>query len=187
MDNYLDIRLLPDPEMPATVLMNSLFAKLHRRLVVDESLQIGVSFPALLHGSKTLGQTLRVHGSGAGLKVLMAESWIGGLLGYAQLGAAAAVPANAQAITVRRVQPNSSPEQLARRYAKRHNVTEAEAAARYESMQPKALKLPYLLLKSQSTGQGFSFFINQQVAENGEVLGGFNRYGLSQTATLPGF
>ena len=33
MDHYLDIRLLPDPEFPAPLLMNALFTKLHRALV----------------------------------------------------------------------------------------------------------------------------------------------------------
>ena len=36
MDAFVDLTLLPDPEFPATTLMNALFSKLHRGLVGPE-------------------------------------------------------------------------------------------------------------------------------------------------------
>lgn len=39
MDAFVDIALLPDPEFPATTLLNALFSKFHRGLVGLEAVQ----------------------------------------------------------------------------------------------------------------------------------------------------
>ncbi len=44
MNHYLDIRLLPDPEFTATVLMSALFSKLHRGLAELGTGRVGVQF-----------------------------------------------------------------------------------------------------------------------------------------------
>ena len=41
MNHYTDISILPDPEFPATVLMNSLYTKLHKALCDLNSTRIG--------------------------------------------------------------------------------------------------------------------------------------------------
>lgn len=47
--------------------------------------------------------------------------------------------------------------------------------------------LPYVQLRSASTGQRFCLFLALGDPEPNPVLGSFNAYGLSNTATLPWF
>ena len=59
MDAYLELQLLPDPEFPPAMLMNALFAKLHRALVSHGEGRIGISFPDVGKKAGQLGQRLR--------------------------------------------------------------------------------------------------------------------------------
>ena len=68
MDAFVDLTLLPDPEFPATTLMNALFSKLHRGLVGHGEGTIGVSFPDVEDAHRGLGSRLRLHGSAADLR-----------------------------------------------------------------------------------------------------------------------
>ena len=88
---------------------------------------------------------------------------------------------------LRRVQPKGSPQRLARRYAKRHGVSEAEALALYAEMKEDLLRLPFLKLRSSSTGQIFSLFVDRGPAQKQPTAGSFNSYGFSEDATVPWF
>ena len=169
MDHYLDIRLLPDPEFPAPILMNALFAKLHRALVAQSTTDIGISFPGATPSH--LGGVMRLHGSAARLDI----------------GAISPVPDAAGHCQVRRVQSKSSAERLRRRYLKRHpEVDEETAAQQIPNEAERRLALPYLRIKSSSSDQQFLLFI-QQRPEVHQQTGDFNSYGLSSTATIPWF
>ncbi len=173
MDHYLDIRLLPDPEFPAPILMNALFAKLHRALVAQSTTDIGISFPGATPSH--LGGVMRLHGSAARLDTHM------------DIGAISPVPDAAGHCQVRRVQSKSSAERLRRRYLKRHpEVDEETAAQQIPNEAERRLALPYLRIKSSSSDQQFLLFI-QQRPEVHQQTGDFNSYGLSSTATIPWF
>lgn len=187
MDHYCDIQLRPDPDFVPAVLMNALCSKLHRALVAQPSLQLGISFPDYSLTPRTLGNCLRLHGLHTELTALHQSHWLSGMQDHVLLGAIQAVPTDAQQIAVRRVQAKSSPERLAKRYAQRHNISESEALVLYQSVKPKKLKLPFLTLNSQSTGQRFTLFIQQSKPQSQSVAGTFNRYGLSTSATVPWF
>jgi len=183
MNACLDIRLRPDPEMSAPLLMNSLFAKLHRQLVANKSLRIGMSFPAYSAEQCSLGDIMRLHGDENILQQLMATDWLGGLRGY--LRVANIVPATGNRhVSVRRVQTRSSPTRLARRYQSRHDVSEEEAMARFADAKPEYSKLPFLTVKSNSSEQNFRLFVRQTPASTPQA-GEFNCYALSREATLP--
>ncbi len=197
MDYYIDIRLRPDPEFKPTVLMNALYAKLHKVLVQLKATQIGVSFP--LHGTKDasgkvirhLGEILRVHGPQAALAQLQAQSWIGAMSESVQVMPISVIPTQVQHRSVRRVQIQSSPERIQRRLVKRlmarEDISEAEASVRIT--RPPALMLndPYLTVQSTSTGQRFRLFVRHHPAQAQASTGVFNAYGLSTTASLPWF
>jgi len=184
MDHYLDIRLLPEePEVSESFLLNALFAKLHLRLGQLASADIGVSFP---HHAKRLGNLLRLHGTEPGLQSLMAEDWLQGLKGYCECSQPTAVPANTEYRTVRRVQAKSAHNKRQRSIAKGW-LTAEEAQLRIADSQQKSLKLPFMQLKSRSTGQLMRLYI-----EHGPLLtepqpGCFSAYGLSASATIPWF
>ncbi len=182
MDACLDVWLRPDPEMSAPLLMNSLFAKLHRQLVALKPLQIGMSFPGYSNDPPNLGEAMRLHGRPADLQQLMTHDWLGGLRGYLRI--ADVVPVSGtHHVRVRRVQTKSSPERLARRYRTRHGVSMDEAAARYFSAKPEWSGLPFLTVKSRSSDQKFRLFISQEQVE-GLIPGEFNCYALSGQASL---
>ena len=188
MDHYLEIKLLPDPEFAPTVLMNALFAKLHRGLVDLNSTRIGVSFPGLKSEPKqrSLGDRLRLHGDADDLQQLMALPWLSGMNDHTAVSELASVPPQAGVCTVRRVQAKSSPARLRRRLMRRRGIGEEAARERIPDALAERLDLPFVTLKSRSTEQTFLLFIDQQPVSQ-TVAGAFNHYGLSRIATVPWF
>ncbi|HDS9359919.1 TPA: type I-F CRISPR-associated endoribonuclease Cas6/Csy4 [Enterobacter cancerogenus] len=184
MDHYLEIRVLPDPEFSEEVLMAALFAKLHRALGARGKGDIGVSFP--LHGVKP-GACLRLHGSEQALRELDATSWRKGLSDYCRSTDVLAVPHVQCWRSVSRVQVKSSPQRLLRRSVKKGWLSEAEAQARALTMDAQHTDLPWLNMRSLSTGQPFRLFIRHGGALSEPVEGTFSSYGLSATATVPWF
>lgn len=187
MNYYCDIHLRPDPDFVSAILLNALFSKLHRFLTEHPALSIGVSFPGYSIKSLTLGSQMRLHGNKADISALQNATWLTGMQDHVDCTAVTPVPASSQHMQVRRVQAKSSPERLARRYAKRHKVSETDALRIYQAVRPEKLRLPFLTLNSDSTGQRFILFIEQSAPQPDAVSGSFNRYGLSQTATVPWF
>ncbi|OGT87547.1 MAG: type I-F CRISPR-associated endoribonuclease Cas6/Csy4 [Gammaproteobacteria bacterium RIFOXYA12_FULL_61_12] len=187
MDTYIDIRLLPDPEFPSTLLMNALFGKLHRGLVTFGEGSIGVSFPDVGQKSHSLGHHLRLHGTAATLERFMQNGWLKGMSDHLTVGSPSAVPAHAQYRTVRRVQAKSNPERERRRLIARKGVSEDQARAAIPDEKAKLLDLPYVVLNSQSTNQQFRLFIEHMPKEAEARAGSFSAYGLSTTATVPWF
>ena len=151
MDAYLELQLLPDPEFPPAMLMNALFAKLHRALVSHGEGRIGISFPDV--GTGQLGQRLRLHGQAGELEKLMASNWLQGMRDHLAAFAIHPVPDGAKHRIVRRVQAQSNPERLRRRLCKRHTLSEEEARQRIPNRTARYLELPYVQLRRPSTGQ----------------------------------
>ncbi len=187
MDHYLEIRLLPDPEFKTTVLMNALFAKLHRALFDLDARHIGISFPAADPERPTLGDHLRLHGASGDLHNLMELQWLTGMRDHTVIRGPAMVPGQVRFRVVRRVQAKSNPERLRRRLAKRKGLTEDEAKRAIPQAIAERLNLPYVTIKSRSTGQDFRLFIDQMPLTNHAISGAFSHYGLSATATIPWF
>lgn len=188
MDHYQDIQIRPDPEFPAPMLMNALFAKLHRALVQLQSNNIGVSFPKVNYGAPHLGDRLRLHGSVDALQALQGINWLSGMRDHIETQEIASIPANTQHRRIKRVQVKSSAERLRRRYIKRHAGTSAiEAAELIPDAAEKRVILPFLQLNSESTGQRYYLFIEHQPLQATPVPGEFNAHGLSHQATVPWF
>lgn len=199
LTHYVDLSLLPDPEFPANQLMNALYAKLHRALcdlreADPDHPGVGVSFPAhSQEGSLGLGTCLRLHGPAHTLALLMEQAWLKGMrdhLAQAQPLVQAVPPHCLGHRLVHRVQVQSSPERLRRRWLKRHGgeTFADEAAQRYPDQVAQRLRLPYLQLRSRSTGQQFLLFIQHGPVLPEPVQGSFSNYGLSlQGSTVPWF
>lgn len=187
MDSYLELQLLPDPEFAATLLMDALFAKLHRGLAASGETQIGVSFPDVEKAGGTLGQRLRLHGSAADLTRLNASNWLKGMRDHLAISEISPVPSAAHQRQVRRVQAKSSPERQRRRAIRRLDLSPEAAAERIPDSSAERLNLPYLTLTSQSTGQQFRLFIEHRPLQTSATPGAFNSYGLSRTASVPWF
>lgn len=187
MDHYLDIELRPDPEFPAPQLMNALFAKLHRALVGQGCGDIGISFPGVNTQAPHLGTRLRLHGREEPLTKLTASDWLTGMRDHVATGQPAAVPANARHRIVRRVQAHSSPERMRRRLMRRKNLDAEQARQHIPDSAAQHLRLPFVQLRSTSSGQSFRLFIEHGPMLDSPAPGEFSAYGLSQTATVPWF
>ncbi len=186
MDHYLDLRLRADPEFPQHQLMDALFARLHRALVQLDSTGIGLSFPDVRGLRGGLGARMRLHGTVAALEPLASLSWLVGMRDHVEVASVLEVPASASWISVRRIQAKSNVDRLRRRQMKRKGWTAEEAAAALPDSAAEMLDLPFLTVRSTSTGQTFRLFVHQQPAAV-QQLGSFNAYGFSIEATLPRF
>lgn len=187
MDHYLDLHLLPDPEFPATQLMNALLAKLHRGLHDLRRDDIGISFPGIEGKSAGLGSQLRLHGTAQTLGTLLAMNWLTGMRDHLRQGELSPVPSAVQHRHVSRVQVDSNPERARRRLIKRHGISEEQARERIPDHAAKRSNLPFAQLRSLTTGQHFRLFIQQGPLLDKPQAGAFNGYGLSSTATVPWF
>lgn len=183
MDHYLEIRVLPDPELHEGQLLSALFAKLHQRLGQAGEGRVGLSFP--LHGV-ALGGIVRVHGTSADLQALMAENWLQGVKDYIHSTAILPVPAGVSYRTVRRVQAKSAHNKRKRSIAKGW-LSEEEALARIPDSQQKPLRMPYIELRSLSNGNLMRVYVEHGPVQPHPQPGVFNAYGLSATATVPWF
>jgi len=187
MKYYVDFFLLPDPEFPTAFLMNVLFAKLHRVFVEIDSRELGVSFPRVQREKPSLGDCLRLHGSFLNLERLLGLNWLTGMHDHLQVEPIKLIPGHSLHCRVQRVQAKSNVDRLRRRYMQRHGISETEAARLIPDTVEKRVLLPFLQIKSQSTGQHFRLFIEHLTPQEQEVSGEFNSYGLSLTATVPCF
>jgi CRISPR-associated endonuclease Csy4 len=187
MDHYFDTDLRPDPEFPSYQLLAALYAKLHRALVALASDAIGVSFPDFDLKSPHLGTRVRLHGELGVLSTLLASDWLVGIRDHVALTQPAPVPDNAKHRRVGRVQVKSSPERMRRRLMRRQNIDEQGARQRIPDESARLTHLPFVQMRSASSGQTFRLFIEHGPIQPNAVAGDFNAYGLSQEATIPWF
>lgn len=185
--HYIDCTLRPDPEFAPAHLLNALYAKLHRALAALGTGDVGVSFPTVSPRGAHLGSVLRIHGSLDALQRLQAHPWLQGMQGYVACTNAAPAPADAPHRTVSRVQAKSSPERLRRRQIQRHGLTPEQATEQIPDTAREVLNLPYLDVRSSSTGQRFRLFIRHGALQPQTADGLFSAYGLSATSTIPWF
>lgn len=187
MDHYLDIRVRPDPEFSPSMLICALFGKLHRALVSLNANDIGISLPEHQTKKRSPGMVLRLHGGVQSLGRLMAAPWLQGMRDHVDVASVSPVPADARYRVVRRRQFKTNAERLRRRRAKRHDETLDQARQHIPDTVERRVPLPYLTLRSHSTKQAFSLFIEHGPLTDVPVAGTFSSYGLSTTATVPWF
>lgn len=184
-DHYLDIHLLPDPEFAPEQLLRALFGKLHRALVQLGDGSVGISLPG--HSACSTGSHLRLHGSLNALTQLQALDWLTGMRDHVRLGELAAVPSGCQYRVVRRVQVDSNPERLRRRLMKRHGLDAETARQRIPDSAMQLTHLPWIEMRSQSSGQRFRLFIEHGPLQGSPTPGTFSSYGLSRSTTVAWF
>lgn len=186
MDHYLDIQTRPDPEFPTNTVLGALVSKLHRGLVTLDADDIGISFPK--HEEQPpLGTRLRLHGTRERLDTLMDQDWLKGMRDHVTVCHIEAIPDEARYRVVRRRQYKTNVERLRRRRMKRHGESYEEACQHIPDRVERRVKTPFVMVRSQSTRQAFSLFIEHGEVRREPTLGRFNTYGLSNEATVPWF
>ncbi len=198
MNYYVDIKLLTDTEISLGFLWKKLYAQIHLALVEvrDEKnlVSIGLAFPNY-SGDRFLGDTLRLFApSKEELERLDLNRWLARLLDYLTVSEIKEVPKDTKLATFGRKQfkSNSEIRRLAKRYAQREQIAYEEALQNFEQTEAKYRKerdknrLPYINIKSLSTGNEMKLFIIKKSSDI-EQKGKFNTYGLSNTTTVPDF
>lgn len=185
--HYIDIRVVPDPEVNGPQLLGVLYGKLHQGLVQLRVDDIGVSFPGYSRNPRGVGSVLRLHGAQAALQRLMQVDWLKGIRDHVRMTDISAVPETAKHRTVTRKQFKTSAERLRRRRMKRKGESLEQATQAIPGTVERTPELPYVHLRSHSTGQGFHLFIALGPLVDEPVSGVFNTYGLGGQATIPWF
>lgn len=185
--HYIDITLLSDPEFSHAHLLGALVAKLHRALVQLQADDIGVSYPQHRMHPRTLGSVLRLHGAEPALQRLMALQWLTGMRDHIQVTDVAPVPPTDTHRVVLRRQFKTNAERLRRRRMRRKGETAEQAFAAIPDSVERRPDLPYVQMRSSSTGQSFCLFVEHGDLQPHSVQGSFNAYGLSGETTIPWF
>lgn len=193
MQYYQQITLLPTAEASIYFLWEKVYPQIHLALVdiQNESghVPVGVAFPGYTKNPWAIGNQLRLFAPDEEtLRKLDASHWLQRLKDYVHItGIRPVLRAQAYAIYQRR-QPKSSMERLARRKARRHNLSFEQAVASLSDFrEERQIRIPYIQLKSQSSQHRFRLFITQKEV-NKPHRGFFNTYGLSlEGATVPIF
>jgi CRISPR-associated endonuclease Csy4 len=183
MDFYINVQLNPDAEMPVNRLLNVMYTKFHKALCDLKSENIGVSFPAY---RVLLGKQIRIHGSSANLAALQQLNWIGDLAGHCDTSQILVVPKSHLYRTVGRRQTTMSNAKL-NRLLKRGSINDEDVKQYKAKMFSKGLDNPYLELVSGSSGHKHRRYIEFGELRAQPLLGKFDQFGLSKTATVPWF
>lgn len=192
MKFYQDITILPDAETTSGFLLQKIYGQLHLALVEmkteNENPNIAVSFPEYAKSVFPVGNKLRLIAvEQAQLLQLDITRWLSRLTDYAHCTSIKKVPAQVDKhVCFKRVQFDTNIARLARRRARRKNESYEQAIKHFHEFKEQETKLPYINVYSLSNGKRFRLFIKQEI-ESEEILGEFNCYGLSKTATVPWF
>lgn len=189
---YQEITLMPPAEISLNVVWAEIFAQIHIALAEEmrgrEKGTIGISFPGYHdEGISTLGNKLRVF---ATTKEELAAMDLSNVLrryaDYLEMTQIRSVPKTIHGYeNYNRVHRKASQAQKARRYAKRHGISEAEALKLF----PKdhwGHELPYIRLQSFTNKHPYRLYI-QKNSQTEAADNGFNSYGLDDQSTVPAF
>lgn len=191
MEYYQEITLLPDAETSLPFLWTKVFTQLHIAFADWKNktghMDFAVSFPE--YGETTLGSKLRLMSETEEvLNAFHAEQALKRLRDYVHLTRVRPVPRR----RIRgwslysRWQAERALPSRARRYARRHTgVSEADAMRLLDRGKRTAFP-PFIQMRSLSSGQRFSLFIQRQTKDK-EARGPIGAYGLSSLQTVPEF
>ena len=185
--HYLDLKLLPDPEIGSAELLGALYTRLHQAFVHHRISSIGVSFPQYSTNPLAIGNVLRLHGNATTLAGFMKLDWMKGVRDHVQQANIEAVPSNVEHRSLKRKQFKTNVERMRRRRMRRKGETAEQAARAIPASVERKPDLPFVHLSSGSTGQSFLLYLKLGPAQPAPVTGTFNSYGLSRKATIPWF
>lgn len=194
MNYYVDIKLFRDTEITLGFIWKKLYAQVHLALVEvrDENslVSIGLSFPKYQESFFPLGDELRIFAyNKEELEGLDLNRWLERLLDYVSISEIKEVPSDVKEfVSFGRQRFKTNKETLARRQAKRKGISFKEALQNYSDFDEdkNKTKLPYLNVKSLSTGKEMKVFIKKSdIREREDGL--FSTYGLSNVSTVPWF
>lgn len=189
MEYYKELTILPSTEFPQHFILEKIFMELHKAFVKVKSLDnliFALSFPAYQKGS--LGDKIRIFAENEEAfdilgKYLLLDRFSDCVNIVAPIRKVGRVSGYARYV---RVQFDHSIHQKARRYSIRHEGVSYDEALQLMKRKKDTTKLPFVKLRSASSGQQFSLFI-EKIDMDSYVEGSFNSYGLSLSGCVPEF
>lgn len=192
---YQELSLIPNADIDRHFLWSKVFQQIHLGLVAmkdgKNQVPVGIGFPEYQMGDKfgVLGTKLRLFAPDEATMVRFnADQWLEKLSDYVHCTRIREVPANKIKgyALFKRVWPDNSVQNLARRRAKRKAVSLEAALAHFQGRSVNVSNLPNIQLKSQSTGQRYPLLI-AKVDATASTEAIFSTYGLSSRCTVPIF
>ncbi|MFQ3247508.1 MAG: CRISPR-associated endonuclease Csy4 [Arenicella sp.] len=194
MNYFIDITLLPTDGIGHHFLWSKVFQQTHLALVEnknDTGISLcGVSFPEFNQEKHQLGGKLRIFApQEKQLEALNLSTWLDRLSDYTHISGISDVPKNIETyVRFTRQQKKSSKERLARRAARRHNISYQQAMLERADFQPHLSNAPFIRLQSLGNGNPFRLLVlKHEVNEFVHSSAGFSSYGLSHGPVLPWF
>ncbi|MDM8547638.1 type I-F CRISPR-associated endoribonuclease Cas6/Csy4 [Candidatus Venteria ishoeyi] len=193
MKAYIDMTLLPDVEIPLHFLWEKLYQQIHLVLVEAKDNQgkinIGVAFPEYNAQKQYLGSKLRLFAATTmDLERLNIQTKMTRLADYVHITRIRAVPDNIRGHALfKRIQPKSNNLRLARRKAKRANISYEQALSIMEKHEEQHAKKPFVMIKSHTSGKKYPLLIAHEETQQTDHEAGFSSYGLSAHSTVPLF
>ncbi len=193
MKYYSDITLLPDVEVPIYFLWEKVYQQLHLAFVeIQDSsnkVNIGIAFPEYNEAQHKLGCKLRLFSpSRKHLEDLKIQQWLSRLTDYIHITGIRDVPEKIQGYAFfKRIQPKSNNARLARRKAKREDISYEQALSFFQNRKEQYSTAPFIRVKSHSTGKRYRLMIARTKTGNSETTESFSTYGLSTGSTVPLF
>lgn len=193
MKVYYELTMIDNNEIPQSDIMNVIFAKIHIAIVNAKNkyhTQYAISFPR--YNDKNIGNKIRIFANTKDeLQLLNINFFLNRMKDYVHISSIKNIPDNTKYAIYSIVHKDGSKLCLAKRYAKRHNITINEALKRYDLFKQRDINYRFIILKSRSTKQRFSLFIKKTFIKekmnefNNKFI--FNSYGCSKLSAVPEF
>ena len=183
MDHYLDIQINPPRGQHSSRGLSRIYTQLHLQLVQSASTHLGVSFP---RANRDLGNLLRLHGEKKHLQVLLMSDWCKQTSEIVKILPIRPIPETVHHRTISRVRSNMSRSKL-RRLQTRGSISKEEVLKYKAKMCAESLDQPYVELLSGSNGHRYRRYLQFGPVQEKPSAGGFDVFGLSETATVPWF
>ncbi len=194
MKCYIEITLLPSADISSYFLWEKIYQQLHLVLVEaqgsNNTVKVGVSFPEYDASQYQLGHKLRLFAqSGEVLENLNVNKWLSRLSDYLHITSIRDVPEKVEGyVFFKRIQLKSNNDRLARRKAKRKNISYEQAKAHYDGRKEQYSRAPFIRIKSHSSDKRYRLIIARVDADSGaQIDDGFSTYGLSARSAVPVF
>lgn len=192
MKYYREITILPTADIALHFLWEKVFQQIHLGFVEMQDsngiVPLGIGLPEYFSEYGPLGRKLRIFSfSMETISELDVETRLRRLADYVHLTGIRDIPEKIRSFSrFKRQQPKTNIERLARRKAKRHDISFEQAVLELRGFKDNQVETPYINIQSLSTNKRFRLFILKELCDT-PAYEGFSAYGLSPVSTVPEF
>ena len=192
MNFYQEVTIIKNSEIDLCFLRNKIITKIHLHLIAyqdgEGNVPFGLSFPEFSKEYKRIGSKIRVFAlSKEELEEFDLIKNLRIFSDYVHCTSIRTVPPQVtQWVKYFRKRTKTNSCRLARRAARRKNISYEEAYNKYKDFKESLLDLPYFNLVSLSNKNSYKYFIDKLEVENNNS-NKFNTFGLSAGGVVPYF